>query len=296
MTEQEFFAGIQSDNADTRYAAWSKAAEMDAAVIPQLLKLLVADQPGVRKAADEALNNIVHSVGKETGGAKRKAVVGKLMGLGGDQPKWVKIVVLRHLSEIGDDTVVPGVTKLLMDPELEEEAVFCLERIPGKAATMALIDAGPAVRESFIPRVLAALGHRRAEEAADICAQAMKSSNPKISMAAMKALARIGKKPSVDVKAPEPDSLPLEDQIEFWDAALRYADAQIGQGNLEDAAKILQVALQRDEPHIQCAAIVSLSKVLDPRAAEAISTKLQSNSPQVRITAEKTLAAMKKRG
>ena len=296
MTEQEFLTGIQSDNADTRYTAWSKAADMDAAVIPQLLKLLVADQPGVRKAADESLNNIVHSVGKEASGAKRKAVVQKLMGVSADQPKWVKIVVLRHLSEIGDDSVVPGVAKLLMDRELQEEAVFCLERIPGKAATMALIAAGPSVQEDFIPRMLAAVGHRRAEEAADICGEAIKSSNPKIVIAGMKALARIGKRPSFEVKVPQVDSLPAEYKDDYSDSLLRYADAQVAQGNLKHTVDTLVSTLQREEPHIQCAAIVSLSKVPDPRAAEAISTKLQSTSPQVRITAEKTLAAMKKRG
>jgi HEAT repeat protein len=294
MTEQEFFSGIQSDNADLRYAAWSKADQMDATVIPQLMKLLVAEQPGVRKAADEALNNIVHSAGKEAGGTKCKAVIQKLLGAGADQPKWVRIVALRHLSEIGDDSVVSPVAKLLANPELQEEAVFCLERIPGKAATMALINSGTEVNEDFIPRLLAALGHRRAEEAADICAQAMKHPNMKIAMAGMKALGRIGVKPTVSAKPPEFDSLPPGDQIDFMDSALRYADAQVEQGNLEDAAKVYSVALGREEEHWQCAAIIGIAKIPDPRVTEVISSKLTSGSNQVRITAEKALAALKK--
>jgi HEAT repeat protein len=209
----------------------------------------------------------------------------------------VRIVVLRHLSEIGDDSVVPAVAKLMANPELQEEAVFCLERIPGKAATMALISSLPDVKEDFMPRVLAALGHRQAEEAADFCAEAMKHSNPKIAMAGMKALGRIGKKPGVSAKAPEIESLTAWDKIEFMDSILRYADAQVrATDNLEDVAKILLFALNREEEHIQCAAIISISKIPDPRAAEAISSKLQSSSSQVRITAEKALAAMKKRG
>ena len=50
---EKFLAEIRSDNADVRYAAWSRAGEMDPEVIPELGKLLTAEQPGVRKASGE---------------------------------------------------------------------------------------------------------------------------------------------------------------------------------------------------------------------------------------------------
>ena len=71
----KFLADIRNANADVRYGAWSRAGERDPEVIPDLGTLLTAEQPGVRKAAGEALKNIVHSVGKEPGGARRAAVV-----------------------------------------------------------------------------------------------------------------------------------------------------------------------------------------------------------------------------
>jgi len=40
---------------------------------------------------------------------------------------------------------------------------------------------------AFKPRILAALGHRRVEEAADLCAAAIASKNLDIAMAGMKA-------------------------------------------------------------------------------------------------------------
>ena len=123
----------------------------------------------------------------------------------------------------------------------------------------------------------------------------MKSQNTKVAMAGMRAIARIGKRPSVDVKPPDLNSLSAADQTEFLDSALRYADAQVQQGNLEDAGKIYLFALNREEAHIQCAAIIGMAKVPAPQAVEAISTKLTSSSSQVRITAEKALAALKKR-
>src|SRR5580700_6037996 len=98
-TSEKFLTDIRNDNADVRYAAWSRAGEMDPEVIPQLGKLLIAEQPGVRKAAGEALKNIVHSAGKEPGGARRAAVVRQLIALAADgQPVWVRTVALRHLS------------------------------------------------------------------------------------------------------------------------------------------------------------------------------------------------------
>ena len=63
--EDKFLADIKSDDAETRLAAWLIADQMDPVVIPALSQLLVSKKPGVRKAAAEALNHVVHSVGKE---------------------------------------------------------------------------------------------------------------------------------------------------------------------------------------------------------------------------------------
>ena len=116
--------------AEIRYAAWSRAGEADPEVIPELAKLLTAEQPGVRKAADESLKNIVHSVGKEPDGARRAAVVKELIAVAG-HGAWTRTIALRHLSLIGGDETVPAAAKLLRNAELQEEAAFCLERIPG---------------------------------------------------------------------------------------------------------------------------------------------------------------------
>src|SRR5204862_2977682 len=138
------------ENADIRYAAWIRTGEMDPEVIPELGKLLTTAPPGVRRAAEEALKNIVHSVGKDPAAPKRPAVVKQLIALTADgRPAWTRTVALRHLSLIGGEETVPAAAKLLRDPALQEEAVFCLERIPGKAATQALMAAAPEVKDDF---------------------------------------------------------------------------------------------------------------------------------------------------
>jgi hypothetical protein len=289
----KFLADIRNANADVRYGAWSRAGEMDPEVVPQLGALLTADPAGVRKAAGEALKNMVHSVGKEPGGSRRAAVVRQLIALIADgQPAWVRTVALRHLSLIGGDETVPVAVKLLRNAELQEEAAFCLERIPGSVSTAALMTALPVVDDGFKPRILAALGHRGAEQATDLCAAAIGSKNIDIAMAGMKATARIGKKPVVAVKPPNYDSLSGWQKVEYTDSILRFADEQVRRGATQDAITHYRDILNRAEEHLQCAAIIGLSKTNTPEAASLIFTKLNSDNQTVRITATKAWAAM----
>src|SRR5689334_4516166 len=232
----KFLKEIQDANADVRYAAWIRTGEMDPEVIPELAKLLTATPPGVRRAAEEALKNMVHWVGKDAAAPKRAPVVRQFIALTADgHPTWVRTIALRHLSLIGGDETVPAAAKLLRNADLQEEAVFCLERIPGAAATQALMTAAPEVSDAFKPRVLAALGHRGADEAADLCAKVMASPNVDVSLAAMKAMARIGKKPTGDVKPPNESALSDWQKTEFADSVLRFADAQVLRGNTGEA-------------------------------------------------------------
>jgi HEAT repeat protein len=293
---EKFLKEIQNDNADMRYAAWTRTGEMDPEVIPELAKLLTTAPPGVRRAAEEALKNMVHSVGKDPAAPKRSPVVRQFIALTAEgHSAWVRTIALRHLSLIGGDETVPAAAKLLRNTELQEEAVFCLERTPGKAATQALMTALSEVSDAFKPRVLAALGHRGADEAADLCAKAMASSNVEVSLAGMKALARIGRRPSGELHAPDEKSLSDWQKTEFYDSILRYAEAQVARGNAAEAVRIYkEEILQRPEEHLQCAAVIGLGKANTAEAAALIFTKLHSPNHTVRITAGKVWAAMAK--
>jgi HEAT repeat protein len=292
---EKFLSDVRNDDAEVRFAAWSRAGEMDPEVIAPLGKLLVADQPGVRKAADESLKRIVHGVGKQPAGARRAAVVKGLIALTADgQSNWTRTMALRHLSLIGGEETIPAAAKLLVDVELREEAVFCLERIPGNASIRALINALSNVNDSFKPRILAALGHRRAEEATEICAAAIGSPNPDIMMAGLKAAARIGRKPETAVKAPSYESLTGWQKTEYTDSALRYADDQVRRGNIQEAVKYYTDFLNRPEEHLQCAAIIGLGRTGVPEAAGLIYPKLKSPNNTVRITAHNVWTSMGK--
>jgi hypothetical protein len=292
---EKFLSDIKGADVEVRYTAWMHAGEIDPEVIPELGKLLVADEPGVRKGADESLKRMVHGVGKQPAGTRRAAVVKQLIALTADgQAGWTRTIALRHLSLIGSDETVPAAAKLLANAELQEEVVFCLERIPGKAAIQALIVALPNVNDAFKPRILAALGHRHAEEATDVCARAMESPTVEIMMAGLKSTSRIGKKPSINVRPPNYESLTGWQKVEYTDSTLRFADDQVRRGNPEDAIRYYRDFLARPEEHLQCAAIIGLSKMASPDAAALIFTKLKSKNNTVRITAGKAWAAMAK--
>jgi len=293
--KDQFLSQIQSDNPEVRFAAWRAAGEMGAEVIPELGRLSASPNPGVAKAAREALSTIVHSVGKEAGGARRAEVVKQLLGLAGDgyaQP--VRVFALRRLSLIAGEDAVPAIAKYLQDPDLREEAVYCLERIPGSATIKALLTAYKEVKADFQPRILAALGHRRAEEAAPLAQEAMRSANKEIALAGIKAFARIAKKPPAAPKFPEPAGLTEWQKVDRLDSMLRYADEQARQGNLAEAMRLYKIALERPEEHWQCAAVIGIAKMGTPEAAATIFPKLKSGHRTVRLIVRQAWEAMAK--
>jgi HEAT repeat protein len=292
--EKKFLADLQSDNAGVRYAAWAAGGEMDPAVIPELGKLIAGAKPGVAKAATEALNRLVHSVGKQASGARRQGVVRGLIGLAeGAQPAWARTVALRHLSAVGGDETVAPAAKLLASAELREEAVFCLERIPGQASTAALMAALKSAPDDFKPRLLAALGHRGDQQAAELCAEAIQSSNLDVALAGMKALARIGVKTAGELKTPPTSALSPFQLLEFADSAVRYAEGLARNGAAAEAVKLYRLALAQPAEHLQCAAVVGLARIGTAEAAAIVFPALKSSQPKVRRTAQKAWDSLK---
>lgn len=307
--EDKFLEGLRSEDEDANYEAWSSAGDMDPSVIPAVSKLLAAKQMNVRKAAEESLKNIVHSVGKtidprslgaNTGRPddpgrmdRRQQVVMHLRSVvDGNGQQIEKVTALRHLSLIATADDVDAVAAHIDDPKLREEAAFCLERIPGKTAEEALLAALPMAGDDFKPRILAALGHRRADEAVGACVKLMGSEDPEIAIAAMKAWGRIGTSTGTELRFPDRDSLSEWQAIEFDDSMLRYADAQVAKGNPGEAASIYLEALAREEGHLQCAAIIGLANIGTAEAASAIFPKLGSGDSTVRITARQAWARL----
>ncbi len=284
-TKQELLRDLQSDNPSTRFTAWRQTGDADPDVLPDLGRLAASDNPGVAKAAREALTTMVH--------AKRAAVVPQLLTLTtGAYVQSVKALAYRLLSLVAAGDAVPAIARAIQNRDLREEVVFCLERIPGPASIKALLAACKDAPEDFQPRLLAALGHRRAPEALPLIAEALRSSNQEIALAALKAYGRIGKKTASPPRLPDPTALSAWQRLEHQDSLLRWADAQAAEGNHADAMRVYQQALHRPEEHWQCAAIVGIAKMATPEAAATIFPKLNSPHRTVRLTARNAWQAM----
>lgn len=293
MDDQKLLADIQSDNPNIRFAAWRAAGDASPAVIPQLGKLMAAPAPGISKAAREALTTIVHSVGKDPAAPNRAGVANALLALTADAYELpVRIHAFRLLSDIAPESMAPALAKSLASPDVQEEAAFCLERIPGDAVNREFLAAYTAVKDDFKPRILYALGHRRAAAAVALCLEAMQSPDERIAIAATQAYGRIGRQGAAAPRFPDPARLTLWDRTAAFDSQLRFADAQAAAGNHPEAIRIYKLALDRPERHWQCAAIVGLARLRTPDAAVLIYPKLKSADSQVRITAENAWKSM----
>jgi hypothetical protein len=293
--DQKFISDLQSSSADVRFDAWRAAGEVSPAVIPQVGKLASSPTPGIAKAAREALTTMTHAVGKDTAAPKRAGVVKGLLQLTGESYALdVRAHALRLLSGVASDDSIPAIAKLMTSAELREEAIYCLERIPGAAAIAAIAAAYAGAKEDFKPRILAALGHRRAAEGVPLCVEAMKSANAELALAGLKAYGRIGKKPAVVPRMPDAKTLTPWQATEHADSLLRFADAQARAGNSADAVRFYKTALDRSEEHYQCAAVIGLAKLGTAEAAAVILPKLKSASSKVRITAQQAWQSMAK--
>jgi tetratricopeptide (TPR) repeat protein len=284
--DQQFLTDIKSNSADVRFAAWRRAGEVSPAVIPELGKQAGSSDPGMAKAGREALATIVHSVGRSPLAANWAAVVKGLVTLAGpDSAPSVRVHAIRLLSNIAGEETVPAIASWIQVPELAEEVVFCLERIPGRASDRALIGAYKEAKSEFKPRILAALGHRRSAEALALTLEAMRSPDKEIAVAGAKAFGRIGRRPTSSPQYPETQTFSEWQKIDQSDSVLRYADALVKLGNVAEAMSIYKAALDRPEDHWQCAAVIGLAKIGTAQAAAMILPKLKSDNPKVRISA-----------
>lgn len=292
MDDREFLAGLQSGNADVRFAAWRAAGDASPSLIPQIGKLAGSRDPGIAKAAREALTTMAHAVGKDASAPNRAGVVRGLIDLAGGSDLGVRVHAIRLLSNIAGEDAVPAIARWFSTPELREEVAYCVERIPGEASNEALMAAYRTAPGDFKPRILAALGHRRAQEAAALCADAMQSSDPQIALAGARALGRIGKKSAAAPGKPDSKELSPWQWVDWMDAMLRYADGRAAEGDAAEAMRMYRTALDRPEEHWQCAAIIGIAKLGTADAAALVMPKLKSGNSKVRITARNAWKSM----
>ncbi len=136
---QKLISKIRDDSAEVRTNAWQSAGEVGAEAVKPLAEVMMDDELEVARAAKRAIWKIVRHAGRPEAGNERRAVVGELVELLGDErPVPVRREVLWMLSEIGTRRSVKPIAALLSNKELREDARMVLQRIPSRGAIAAL--------------------------------------------------------------------------------------------------------------------------------------------------------------
>jgi HEAT repeat protein len=157
-------AGIRDENDKVRTDAWQSAGEVGAPAVEALAKVMTDENLEVARAAKRALWKIVRVVGRPRAGNERRAVLGRLVELLGDeQPVPVRREVLWMLSEIGTRRSIKPIAALLSNRELREDARMVLQRIPSRGALAALRAGFKAAPEDFKINIAQSLRQRGVE-------------------------------------------------------------------------------------------------------------------------------------
>lgn len=290
-----FIGRIQSEDENVRCQAWKEAYMQPASVISPLSDLLLAESPGVARAADEALKVLVHSVGEDADAPKRAEVVKALLDLLNRRDYLTRINALRLLSLVANGDSVASITPFLKVPQLQEEAIYCIQRIPSEESTDALIEALEQAPRAFKLRILAAIEQRKDPAGAANLNQYLASDDTELAIAAIKAMATCGVYPDESL-VPDYEALSDQNKRELVDSGLRICDHLIDDGDYEQAGRILKRVLEMPEEdigeHFHCAAIICLSKIDHPEAKSSVQKFTEQGSFIVRDTAKKALASM----
>jgi len=162
----ELLAGIKSDSAEKRTAAWQSAGKVGAPAVKPLAKVMTVGELEVARAAKRGLWQIVRYTGRPGANREKRALEAELIDLlGNEQPVAVRREVLWMLSEIGSRRSVETVAGLIKNEDLREDARMALERIPNRRAVAALKAVLEAAPEDFKPNIAQSL-RKRGEEVA----------------------------------------------------------------------------------------------------------------------------------
>ncbi|MBI3910288.1 MAG: hypothetical protein HY320_05065 [Armatimonadetes bacterium] len=158
---QEFLEKIQSSDASVRYAAWRSAGPVGAPAVVPLADLMASADKGVVKAAQGALQGIVHYAARPGAREEARSVSAELLKVAASsRPTRVRAEALHWLGFVGDQRAVLGIALLLGDAEVRDEARMALERMPGRAPRRALQQALETAPADFKPNLQQSLSNR----------------------------------------------------------------------------------------------------------------------------------------
>jgi len=184
-----------------------------------------------------------------------------------------KAVACRMLQQVGTETCIPAVSKLLGDEVLAHYARLVLERLETAKADAAMRAALARAPEKVQVGLLNSLGERRDAEAVPAIARLARSEKPTVAEAAIRALGKIGGTPAAEALGslkPNDVLVPVRMQALVQCAATVPA---------AEAAAMCEMVLAGPYSPARIAALRALASASPAKAAPRIAAAVQGEDP-----------------
>ena len=237
-----------------------------------------------------ALHGLAIHVVRPGAEAERKMLADALIqALAAAKDREVKAFFIRHLQLVGKDEAVAPLATLLSSNDLVEPAAQALIRIGTPGAVEALAKALPAAKGGHRLTFVRALGRLRARPVGKAIVADAGSSDQRMRLVALWALANIPEPSagSVLAKAAEADS-PYE-RSRATTFYLLFAQRLAEGGNKTECARICRQLIKtrtaRNERNVVCAALRVLAECVGPEALDDVMAATRHEDKQIRAAA-----------
>ncbi|HZN59072.1 MAG TPA: hypothetical protein VFD71_13420 [Planctomycetota bacterium] len=278
---------LSDGNETVRRSAWEKAGELGSDAVLPLVELASGENRDASLAGQRALTVLAHA-SAAPGREDRKRVAAALAAALADAKAapGVRVLILDLLGSVGDGDVVPGLEKLLADPQLGDPARRALERIPGDASARALESAIDMVPDASKDAVILSLGKKRARTAVPKLTQIALAEGAH-RVAAAKALARVGDPAGAPAIRAVIEAAAPRDRTELLADYLRFAADLQASGERAAAEAIYDDVLRNADETRRYAALYAIYGVPDATRQDParLLAALEDASPRVRTLA-----------
>jgi HEAT repeat protein len=160
--------------------------------------------------------------------------------LASDATLAAKLAVCRHLREIGSDTSVPVLGKMMLQPETSDMARYALEKMSSDGAEKALVDGLSATDGIIRLGIIDSLGNRKALSSVSALAKIMSGPDEMAAMASAKALGQIASSEASTALSKSLDRATGELKDMIASALLICTDGHLKNGDTEEALRIYE--------------------------------------------------------
>jgi HEAT repeat protein len=283
---------LRSDDGKVRQEALAALLKAGPQAVQPLLGLVGGDDQRAAKEARVALESIAYQATRPGATAERDALAKILIPTAtGEGPVPPRLLAVGLLGFVGTDAATGPLGSLLADGDLQDAARRALQRIPGEAATKALMAALATADDGLKAGLLGSLGERHDAAAVDPAAAALESPKPAVRRAALECLARL---PVEAAAAPLEKALgrgPEAEQAAARAAYLGLGETLLVAGNKAAAGRVFRRALTAAKaPHERAAGLLGLGKAEGAAAVPTLLRALDDVNMGVRGAARLALA------